>query len=245
MKPYEYLTVLKQVSHYDFPVGATFLSTELNLPQARIGRILLALEEKGYLTKISNKGRLITPKGMEYLSAQENRTDKLAAAQCIIETAESGSCQQLCEVLQIRLSLETLAARQACAAPSPQGLARLEEILGAQQQDLDAGGSGSEFDLAFHLTIAELSQNKTLAHILKLLLTEEDAYTKFSIAAPHRMGRQVQQHRRILQAIQARDGDAACQAVEEHLRQVLSDVQHYYQTSTPAAAPAAASDSFC
>lgn len=228
MTTQECLNVLNCLRNSEFPVGATYLGSKLNVPQARVGRILWALEQKGYLSKISNKGRIITPKGLQYLAEQEQRTEKLASAQFIIETAESSSYRQLHEILEIRLYLEVLSVRQACIRSSPEFIQQLTAIAEEQKSSLECGSLGSEQDLQFHLKIAEMSNNETLVHTLKLLLTHKNAYTRFSMVAPHIIGQQIKQHINIIEAIQSKDTAAAQKAMECHLNQVIADVQNYY-----------------
>ena len=219
---------LVQTSH--MPVGAAYLSERMGLPQATVGRILLALEKKGYLEKVSNKGRLLTEQGVSYLAQQEQYHEKLRTARNIIETAESNEKHKLYEILEIRLALEGLSAENAAINATEEDMKQLDGIMLEHFYDLRRGGIGSEQDLQMHLKIAEMSGNQTLAQILRLLLTQENAYTKFSIVAPHITNMQIRQHTDIVESIRAREAQRAREAMVTHLRQVMEDVQNFYDS---------------
>lgn len=222
------LQLLKLIRDLGMPVGASFLCDKMDLPQATIGRLLLSLEQQGYLEKISNKGRVLTEAGNEYLVQQEQLQDKFDTACCLIRSVEDPDKQKLREVLEIRTALETITAAHACENANESDLQQLNYILQMHCYDLQHGGIGSEQDLQFHLKIASLSGNQTLFQLIKLLLTQENAYTKFSMVAPHVTDMQIQQHNDILAAIRDRDQEAAEKAMRAHLRQVADDVNRYF-----------------
>ena len=62
------LTILKSVQDAGIPIGATYLSKELSIPPASIGRILTELEDEKLIEKVSNKGRVLTDKGRQFLT---------------------------------------------------------------------------------------------------------------------------------------------------------------------------------
>lgn len=90
-------------------------------------------------------------------------------------------------------------------------------------------GLGKEQNLQLHLMIAKISNNQTIYQILNLLLTNENAYTKFSSASMlDRKHEQLKRHENILSAIKPRDVKAARLAMEQHINQVISDIQNYW-----------------
>ena len=228
MKQKSNLEILQLIRNYNMPVGATFLGEQLGLPQATVGRILLTLEQKGLLEKVSNKGRRLTSQGMDYVSQQEQLHDKLNAAKSIIETAESGSKKKLYKILEIRLALEALSAERACTNASPEDLQQLDAIMLEYLHELKRGGIGSEQDLQLHLKIAEASGNDTLEQMLRLILTQEKAYTKFSMMSPHFTNILIKQHSDIVEAIRNKDAQHAREAMVAHLNHVMEDVRLYY-----------------
>ena len=141
--------LLKIISESGMPVGASFLSNKLQLPPASVGRLLYSLESQGYLQKISNKGRLLTEKGIRYLNQQEQFYNKITVAHNIIESVESPTKQKLFEILEIRIALEPISVSHACIYANSEDIAELHQILLAHRYDLQHGGIGNEQDLKF------------------------------------------------------------------------------------------------
>lgn len=221
------LILLQMIKDSNMPIGAQHLSEKLSIPQASIGRLLLQLEKKGFLKKISNKGRVLTRKGIQYFSHSQKINEKLRTAYTIIKTVNSYSKQKLCEVLEIRIALESLTAEYACYNSIPNDISELEYIVSNQDYTLRQGNIGNKEDLQFHLKIAQMSKNKTLYRLLKLILTEENIYTQFSLAAPHTTT-QIEHHKEIIKAIKEKDNQYAKKTMISHLNQVIEDVKKYH-----------------
>ena len=63
--------------------------------------------------------------------------------------------------------------------------------------------AGSEEDLAFHLKIAHLSGSPSILRMLKLILTDQDAYARFNQAAVRSDEVRENEHESLLAAIEA------------------------------------------
>ena len=225
-----HLVILQLILDSKIPVGATYLCKESGISQATVGRILFDLEQQGYLTKAGNKGRLLTDSGRDYIALQKQFLDKLDTAQDIIDIVGTPSRTKLLEILETRIGLESVAVTLACKNITEQNIAELNSILAAHSVELRSGGLGSEYDLKLHLKIAEIAGNHVLMQVLKLILTQDNAYTNFSIVAPHITDTQIHQHTKIVEMLHKRDAEGAKAAMVEHLQQVMYDVRCYYDT---------------
>lgn len=222
------LDLLNFMKEEQSPVGATYLSEKLHKPPATIGRILYDLEQNGYLAKVSNKGRSITRTGANYLEQQSAMHSKFSTARKIISFVEDTSKEKLLEILVIRKQLEGKAIELACINATDEEIRNLDAIMLEHVYEIRRGGLGNQQDLALHLAIAKMSRNTTLYQVLKLLLTDENAYTKFSSVSSDITHCQLKQHDKLVEAIQQRNSALAVSAMIEHLDQVTSDVQRYY-----------------
>ena len=92
-----------------------------------------------------------------------------------------------------------------------------------------ASGAGSNTDFQIHLAIARASKVKTIYQILKLILSSDNVYAKFSYVSDHMKNTQVKQHESLIQAFCRRDPDKAGEFMELHLNQIMDDVKQYYQ----------------
>ena len=88
--------------------------------------------------------------------------------------------------------------------------------------------AGSEEDLAFHLKIAHLSGSPSILRMLKLILTDQDAYARFNQAAVRSDEVRKNEHESLLAAIEAGDGALARREMERHLEHVGENLQAYF-----------------
>ncbi len=143
------------------------------------------------------------------------------------------SMDELLELFDVREALEGMAARQAAAHMTAEEIAGLREVLAMheQQSDLRRGESyyQREGDLDFHYRIVQGSHNRMLVTLLC-----DDLYylvrlyrTQFS-ASGGRPQRALVEHHRIVDAIEAGDGDLAEQLMRRHVGASRSNVVDRY-----------------
>ena len=143
------------------------------------------------------------------------------------------SMDELLELFDVREALEGMAARQAAAHMTAEEIAGLREVLAMheQQSDLRRGESyyQREGDLDFHYRIVQGSHNRMLVTLLC-----DDLYylvrlyrTQFS-ASGGRPQRALVEHHRIVDAIEAGEGDLAEQLMRRHVGASRSNVVDRY-----------------
>lgn len=123
---------------------------------------------------------------------------------------------------EFRQLVEGEVAALAAARRSAEELARIHAAFEAVSRALAQNESGIEEDLTFHFAIAEASHNKFLA---TPLFSARDNFVQciqfaraLSTKPDERLGQRLQiEHRRILEAIDAADEDAARLAMVTHL----------------------------
>lgn len=227
----EYMPLLKEIQSADGPIGASvlFSNCNLNMSQATIGRQLAVLEKEGILKKVSNKGRVLTEKGIALIMQRDLSSSKAKLAEELVSFTLKSSKSDLLELLEIRKLLEPYAAACAAKNSNENSIADLENIAFAHRYTLAQGLAANKEDLKFHLAIARMGNNQMLAKLIELLLTDNDAYVMFSRAGDASRDRQVTRHFHILDAICNHDPDAAQAAMSEHLSNVADDVKHNCQ----------------
>lgn len=216
-------TILAEFYTQQLPVGASTLKDVLDMSQASIGRALIALEKEGYLTKVSNKGRIITTQGIQWYEAESARLDKQSTANELISRQKDTSSEKLKETIYIRKLLEPQAIALACEHASDQAIDDLRRLIHEHIYHLSQGQEGTDVDLKIHLRIAELSGNETMFMVLKLLLTDNNSYINFSHHAVTAMRPETNSlinHTDILEALLKRDSQAASEAMLRHLVEI-------------------------
>ena len=82
-----------------------------------------------------------------------------------------------------------------------------------------------EADLSFHRLMGEASQNPLVGALLDSVGDLLHAQRARYVSVPGAASRAQRHHRKILEVLELRDPDAAFQAMADHLRQVVRDVQ--------------------
>ena len=117
------------------------------------------------------------------------------------------------EIRQIRMKLEGLAARESAMKAGPEGIARLRDLIGRNEQAIAAENwvEALELNQTFHFALADIANMVVLRGILNRLWLQMGPV----IAASYQHGGRVMidQHYVILAAIEARDPDAAERAI--------------------------------
>jgi GntR family transcriptional regulator, transcriptional repressor for pyruvate dehydrogenase complex len=137
------------------------------------------------------------------------------------------------DLLEMRETLEVQAATLAAERATPAQQLRIQQQLAAMEASLasdDLVGLVSA-DTGLHEAIGEASGNPILASTLRslsLLVTESRRATW---AIPGHPRRSVPEHCKIVQAIMARDSEAAARAMFRHVRKARQDVVGALSTS--------------
>lgn len=127
------------------------------------------------------------------------------------------------ELLELRAAVEIEAAGLAAARRSP----AQEEVIFERYDDLSvlvAGGEPTtEADFAFHLAVADASNNPRFREFLEMMGRNVIPRTSLQDGTKERTGavylEQIQaEHKRIAEAISARDEEGAREAVRTHLK---------------------------
>jgi DNA-binding GntR family transcriptional regulator len=128
------------------------------------------------------------------------------------------SADELLEAFPVRAALEALAARLAAERIDEDELLRLAELLDVMRAAARRGDAHdqSQANASFHATIVRAARNATLERQWSLL--EPFSRTYISVSRPGLDLRALsERHVPILEALRARDPDAAAEAMHDHL----------------------------
>jgi DNA-binding GntR family transcriptional regulator len=133
--------------------------------------------------------------------------------------------RELLEAYAVRSALETLAARLAVPRLTDADLTRLAADVEAMHEAARAEDRHrvAEADARFHGTIVELAANETLTKVWRSL--EPFLRTYITLVVPGGdLGWSAGLHSPVLAALEARDPDAAVEAIEHHFREVSENM---------------------
>lgn len=125
------------------------------------------------------------------------------------------------ELAQVRQMLEIGTVGIAAEQRTDKDLAALDEALQLMQIAKEGGELGEQADLAFHLAIAEATQNDMLMNLQKsvadITLESMRETRRLVVYTQDGMTRLYQEHERVFQAIKDRDVEKAQTAMLHHL----------------------------
>lgn len=133
------------------------------------------------------------------------------------------SIEEVLDVMELRASVEVEAAGLAASRGSAQGRRRVGEALAAIDSALQRGDAAIEEDFAFHRAVAAATGNPQFPHFLEYLGRFIIPRQSIRVAAHRPEGQRAyletfqREHAAICDAIMAGDGDAAREAMRQHL----------------------------
>lgn len=185
------------------------LAEEFGVARGTIRSVLQILEEQHLVTRQVGSGTYVTHRE-------------------ITNQQEIASVTSPLEMNEVRIAIEPQMVRLAIANASARELHELREAL---RQCEECGGDPEKFalgDAAFHMALAHCSRNK-LMYWLYERISEVRRHAqwrtmKAKLLTPERITFYNTQHRRIYEAIAARDTPNAVQLIKQHLYGVHDDL---------------------
>lgn len=210
--------LLKTMEGAGEPLGALYLSEKLDVPSATIGRQLLDLEYRGYLKKVSNKGRILTQTGVDYLRQME---DELSTQELALELYRLSQCSEkktVLDMLYARRTIEMATASLAAERITEKQLNYLEHLLENCSRNPAQEGQAPDINFDFHLAIAHISDNQSYVQILKLLLTRSGNQNDLVVIAQASCHMpNYYQHSAIINALRSHDKKLSAQVMKKHI----------------------------
>lgn len=130
---------------------------------------------------------------------------------------------QLGELYIVRAELEGLAAFQAAQHAASEEISVLYDMIESDQAHLKDPDTLSRTNRRFHRQLHLASHNRYLVKQLERVHRTMALLTSTSLAADGRGPRALQEHREIVEAIEAKDGEQARQAVKRHLSHAFEE----------------------
>jgi len=178
------------------------LAQRFEVSNMPVREALRHLETEGIVTNIPHKGAVVSR-----LSADEMQ-----------------------DIYDIRIALETLATRLAVPLMTDETIAELKRGIAAMDENMDTVATFIKLNHNFHETLYAASQRKLLCELIENLRYRMHHYMH---AFKLELGDMVQiqaEHRRIMDACAARDADLAATLIHDHVAEVgRAIVEHMRQ----------------
>ena len=181
--------------------------------------------------KVLAAKRLVESRPKTGTRVRERRDWNLLDPDVLAWQIEAGpDVEFLGQALEVRRMIEPAAARLAAERATGEQIAALYEAyegMAAAGDDLDAF---MQPDLRFHSVLLEACQNELLEHMSEIFTAVLRTIFSYSSSLSHTYPRAARRHKAIVKAIEARDPDAAEQAVlrliDETKANLVSALRH-------------------
>jgi DNA-binding GntR family transcriptional regulator len=164
------------------------IAAQLGVSRLPVREALRQLEQEGLVIYRLNRGALVSA-----LSASEVQ-----------------------EIYEIRSQLESLALRLAIPKMTAETFQQASALLGRTDHEMDVSHWG-ELNRIFHLTLYAPAQRPRLLSLITTLHRNVDRYLRMEMVVLQYKERSQQEHRRILEACQQRDQNAAIELLIRHI----------------------------
>ena len=152
------------------------------------------------------------------------------AVQIPLATVMETQDATLIDLLEMRMGIECTAASLAAQRINAAELEAIGKALADMEQDIRAGGLGTEGDLAFHLAIAAATKNPLQIYIMKNVSNFLHVGIRENLLHLYQEADNIEnilkQHTAILEAIRDRDPDAAYKTMKNHITFVIDFFSH-------------------
>jgi GntR family transcriptional regulator, transcriptional repressor for pyruvate dehydrogenase complex len=184
------------------------LSLQLGVSRSVVREAIAKLKHEGYLTTIQGKGAFVA--------------DDPGMATFRLDMLLSERPEDVDHVFEMRALIEQDCAALAAERRTAVDLRTMKQALRAMRLAQEAGGLGLTEDIAFHRAIAAATHNAVLARFADFVGKHHREFlqvTRLSaLKSADRLADVDDEHDAVLAAIEARDADAAREAVQRHLR---------------------------
>lgn len=231
--------IMELIRREDTVLGSLTLKIELDklgvcVATATIGRNLKMLDDKGWTKPISNKGRILTSEGRSTLDTIRNRIEKSILSDEIVSSLEINNFDDLLHVLEARLIIEREATRLAASNATEEDFKKMQWTLDQHRMLLAKKLDDSHAGLDFHTLIVDAGKNRFLGAVLRLLAFEEHQIeSRFeSLSVRNHALEYIEDHQLLLDYLKARDADAACRLMDDHITCIIEAVKQEKLTKT-------------
>jgi DNA-binding GntR family transcriptional regulator len=166
------------------------LSEALGVSRTPIREAMTLLEQEGFLRMVPRRGIYIVRK----------------------------TKREIVEMIQMWAALESMAARLATQVASDEDIAALRHMFDNFRDSTPAEhiDEYSDANIAFHQGIVDLSKSRIIGDTIKNIFIHVRAIRRMTISQDDRAERSIEDHLRIIEALERRDTELAERLVREH-----------------------------
>lgn len=212
--------LIRMITNEDLAPGTKLpnereLAETSGISRTSVREALRDLELRGLISRKPGRGTVVEPQARPEIDAQ------------MLGTMD-GSQRTLREVMDLRATIEPPITERAASRANTGELSALLRPLEDAETELRDPHPSVELlirrDVEFHVGVAQVTHNPMLSRLLEVT-NEWNAPSRQSyLQTTARIEQSAAAHRRIYEAIRARDSTAAYQAMASHIREVVDNI---------------------
>lgn len=195
------------------------LAESLGVSRVSIRQALHELQMRGMIDRRPGRGTIV-------LSSTGAANEQGAA----IAAALSSENREIVDIMDLRAIIEPPIAALTAMRATPRDLEQLRSLVEEMTGDSVSVTRYAELDRSFHQAIAQYTHNPLLSMLNEQIATLIAPSRNTALQTKQRRGNSTEAHRRIYEAIAARDSEAAQREAAAHVESVTADI---LQTSIP------------
>ncbi len=186
------------------------LSELLGVGRSHVREAIQKLEFYGILKTLPQSGTVVAGLG-------------ITALEGLISDVLQMEGRDFYALVETRVLLETNSARLAALRRSDDDIVAISNSLSDYEKAVSSGKDSVEYDLLFHLKIAEASKNPVLKSLMLIITPDILTYFKDNnVCAGNRPVTALEEHYKILEYIEKKNGEKAAEAMNSHLQEILN-----------------------
>lgn len=217
--------LLKDIKDAKFPVGSRLPAERLLAQQFAVSRPTI----RNAIQYLESFGCVETRRGSgSYVKAVDLRKTE---PETVFPTSLITEDTLNCDVIEVRMLLDTEIAAMAAVRRTPEQLALLRSNIAQMRDKISRGELWQEEDIAFHMLLCKATNNPVLYHLIEM---SYDLYTYTVRLSKNITGDMpeifVDQHEQLLTAVENRDAERARTLARQHIMRTLYS---YHPESIP------------
>ncbi len=187
----------------DLRLDERSLAEQLGVSRTPIRESLVRLENEGFVKTIPHKGAFVVRK----------------------------SLAQIIDMVHVWAALESMAARLLTVRASDENIGKLRELFSTYEGSKSQAkiNEYSETNIEFHRSIIEMSRCQPLIEIAENLFLHLKTIRLRSITDPERAEHSIIDHIHIIEALEARDAEAAETLVRNHTLRLAGQIEKHWR----------------
>lgn len=184
------------------------LCKNFNAGRSSLREALRCLSIVGVLTARVGEGTSVSMNGTKFLS-------KITEWRIITERHD------IEDLMQARIALEGVSAANAASRGNKEDFDKLDGVISKMEAAVKDERKFATLDLEFHMTLLMISRNFLIQDLVAMIRGQLQKMLEKILLLPNAIASTLKEHILICNAIKRRDPDAACAAMQIHLKSAL------------------------